>query len=413
MKVVYPELQVCELSISTACKIEFVRQCAYSTTFSVSGIDMLEAKSRTALQPRLSKISTVPLLNLTPLNPAAKSEKQPKAPVAPKKVFEEYRPRSQDHISRSSTSSKERITTLKQTHLATLQSKFNRSFHLGNEAAKGVEVSQSVSVVQEREYEIDKLLLQPSHPVLHFPLNGTKPMGVQGKSEGKTLKSLIHAVLSNLPRRVKPMLDNCPTAVEKARMVMLADQYGRTALHYASFLGYLPVCEKLLSAGSNFMRRDQLGRTPLHYAAIGGSEQIISLLVQRSSVPLLAHHHRAGSQARPTVSESTALSKADLRDFSATLQEMNGLVIEADLPSFRPIKPDNFIDAQDLFSRTPLHYAVLTGNLRCIKILCGLGANAGVQDCEQRRPGDCAEHQTIKKFFKSRVNVTSQPRDSE
>lgn len=374
---------------------------------------MLEVPSRTALQPRMSKISTVPLLNLSPLNAGVKPEKLPKAQVAPKKVFEEYRPRTQDRLSRSTASSKERQTTLKKTHLEILQSKFQRSFQMSNDAGKGMEMSQSVSLVQDREYEIDKLLLQPTHPALRFPLKGVKLLGTQGKSEEKVLKTLIHAVLSNLPRRVKPMLDNCPTTSEKSRMVMLADQYGRTALHYASFLGYLPVCEKLLSAGSNYMRRDQLGRTPLHYAAIGGSEQVISLLIRQNSVPIIAHHHRTNSQARPSVSESTALTKADLRDFSATLQEMNGFIIEADLPSFRPIKPDNFIDAQDLFSRTSLHYAVLTGNLRCIKILCGLGANTGVQDCEQRRPEDCAEHQTIKKFFKSRVHATPQPRDSE
>jgi hypothetical protein len=276
---------------------------------------------------------------------------------------------------------------------------------MSNEAAKGIEMSQSVSMEQEREYEIDKLLLEPARVMLHFPLKGTKPMGVQGKREGPVLKSLIHAVLSNLPRRVKPMLDNCPTAAEKLRMVMLADQYGRTALHYASFLGYLPVCEKLISAGANSYRRDQLGRTPLHYAAIGGSEQVISLLLQQTSVQAVPHHHRSTSQARPSVSESTALSKADLRTFATTLQEMNGFIIEADLPSFRPIKAENYIDSLDLFSRTALHYAALTGNLRCIKVLCGMGANMDIKDCEQRKPEDCTEHLIIQKYLQARAHA--------
>lgn len=204
------------------------------------------------------------------------------------------------------------------------------------------------------------------------------------------------------------MLDNCPTANEKQRMVMFADQYGRTALHYASFLGYLPVCEKLISAGANYMRRDLLGRTPLHYAAIGGSELVISMLLQNTSVQVIPHHHRSTSQARPSVSEATALTKADLRAFAATLQEMNGFTIEADLPSFRPIKAENYIDSLDFFSRTALHYAVLTANLRCIKVICGMGANLYIKDCENRKPEDYAEHITIQKYLQSRTNPVNQ-----
>lgn len=372
----------------------------------VTDLDPTEGKQKPGLFPRVSKVSSVPLLNLTPLNAVTKSQDLPKVQPNPKKkLFEEYRPLTDEQSNHSTPSPQEPKINFKQSHFATLHNKLQRSFEKNHETPKPEIANQSVSIIPKKEYEIDKLLLKPSHSTLHFPL---KSVGMKGKTEGKSLRSLIHAVLSNLPRRVKLMLDNCGTFAEKMRMAVVVDQFGRSALHYASFLGYLPVCEKLLAAGALYFRRDHLGRTPLHYASIGGSDQVINLLTQQYH-PVdkreNTHHHRTVSHPRPSIYEITTLSKSDLRDFAATLQEMNAFIMDAELPGFGLQQSDNYIDYQDQLGRTSLHYAVLTGSIRCIKILFSLGANLDILDCENRRPEDYAEHQSIRKFLKSRITM--------
>ena len=57
------------------------------------------------------------------------------------------------------------------------------------------------------------------------------------------------------------------------------DHYGCTALHWASYRGYLEISELLVSSGADVNIRDSDGWTALHCASINGHLKIVQLLL--------------------------------------------------------------------------------------------------------------------------------------
>ena len=57
------------------------------------------------------------------------------------------------------------------------------------------------------------------------------------------------------------------------------DKYGLTALHWASYRGYLEISELLTSSGADVNIRDCYGYTALHRASIYGHLEIVQLLL--------------------------------------------------------------------------------------------------------------------------------------
>lgn len=80
--------------------------------------------------------------------------------------------------------------------------------------------------------------------------------------------------------RIRALLkDNMTTAGQ-------ADPLGRTALHYAARLGYLPVVEELIGAGVPVDPFDEDGFTPLIRAVEFGHAGIAELLMRAGADPL-------------------------------------------------------------------------------------------------------------------------------
>merc|ERR1712096_97353 len=64
---------------------------------------------------------------------------------------------------------------------------------------------------------------------------------------------------------------------EKIVDVNLADEYGRTALHYAAEFGRNEMCDALLKRGANVNAKDTIGRTPL-IVAVHNSAECVKIL---------------------------------------------------------------------------------------------------------------------------------------
>jgi len=392
---------------------------------------LAEDRQKNALFPSLSKGSSLPALQLVEAEKrGGKTMKHPvKSMSLAAQLLEEYKPRNDDPYDSTPQDAQERKRQLKKAHLATLQSKLHKSFQMSQELTKEIDLTFSVSSVKDSELEIDKLLLKTRNTLLKFneqrlDLRRERLLRAQGaKVDTRTVKTLIHAVLGKLPQLVKPMLKECPTGVERLQLINVCDQFERTALHYASFMGNLTVCEKLLSSGGNATAKDCMLRTPLHYAVIGNRETVIEALVKHKAhtekkESSLAHQRSTFTGVRKQVQlpDAVFLSRADLMEFAHVIQEMDGMVTELVSPSFQPsqeVDDSRFIDCQDQFFRTPMHYAALNENYSIIKLLCGLGASLDLEDCARRRPADLTDHQAIKKFLLSRMRVGNAQGESQ
>ena len=85
---------------------------------------------------------------------------------------------------------------------------------------------------------------------------------------------LISAVLARNIVECRRLIDTGEANVNGDR-----DQYGQTALHWASNEGYLEISELLTSSGADVNIRDSDGRTALHYASLYGRLEMVQLLL--------------------------------------------------------------------------------------------------------------------------------------
>ena len=75
------------------------------------------------------------------------------------------------------------------------------------------------------------------------------------------------------------------------RKVNSTDQRGRTALHYAAFLGNQPILELLLANGAEVFIQDRTGKTSLHYAAYNDSDECVAAILKYSMKrPYMSYH---------------------------------------------------------------------------------------------------------------------------
>ena len=85
---------------------------------------------------------------------------------------------------------------------------------------------------------------------------------------------LIRAVWNNNIVECRRLIDTGEANVNGDR-----DHDGCTALHWASFRGYLEISELLTSSGADVNIRDEYGRTALHVASSHGHLEIVRLLL--------------------------------------------------------------------------------------------------------------------------------------
>jgi len=208
-------------------------------------------------------------------------------------------------------------------------------------------------------------------------------------------QSLLHAVLYQFQRYVEAILDEGRLLETLGELRGQRDQYKRSPLHYAAFLGQINACRSLLEGGWN-LAMDTFGRTPLHYAALGNQAAIIELLLSKSD-PLT---YNLPLQAFPV-----AVNAQEDEEVARMLEAMTRYVGHTDTtPRFS--KSALAIDAEDSAGKTSLHLAVLSNSFLAVQALCVAGADPLLSDSRGNRPVDLSANPKITQFLLKHINLS-------
>ena len=140
------------------------------------------------------------------------------------------------------------------------------------------------------------------------------------------------------------------------------DTYGYTPSHWAAYLGYPDVITMLLNRDSSCVNdTDPYGLTPLHIACLMGHHNVVTILISKGNPKVKDLFNR-------TALHYAALSGS--RD-----------CIDALLTSRKDI-----CNLQDNFGRTALHWAVRKGYWECVELLLALGADTTLKDSDENTP---------------------------
>ncbi len=119
--------------------------------------------------------------------------------------------------------------------------------------------------------------------------------------------------------------------------------YGGTALHEASWRGYLEMVEWLISKGANTNIKDHLGRIPLHWAVDSNHLDVIKILVSNGA----------------------------------------------------------YLNTKDKYRRTALHYGFMGGYTETVQYLLTEGAYTNIKNDMEKTPREMAIDDKTRKVFDS------------
>jgi hypothetical protein len=238
-------------------------------------------------------------------------------------------------------------------------------------------------------------------------------------------KSLIHAVLSENLRFVEAHLDSCQKDVDRLRVANTKDQFGRTALHYASALGLEKPLKLLLAVGADPFSRDFKSRSPLHYAGFANCPKTVPILMRgqqqyratferllslknRNTVARSIMHARTGADPKPAPQAAelkpSPVVELDLRLFHEgtqnLVQEMNRAAGQA---AGKESSTGKYVDLSDNEGRTALHLAVLHDRATVVQVLLDVGANFSAEDAYGKRPLELSRSQFVSSLILARL----------
>lgn len=136
---------------------------------------------------------------------------------------------------------------------------------------------------------------------------------------------------------------------------------GLTALHTASVYGNVQYTNLLLKAGASPLVPDQAGMFPIHLAVSFEREETFDVL--KASLNAVRNVQKA----------------RDILHSAAELEQpyMLKKILATDI---------GYINTRDFHGQTPLHYAVIEGQLECAKVLIDHKAGINLQDNQKRTP---------------------------
>ncbi|XP_039617158.1 death-associated protein kinase 1-like isoform X2 [Polypterus senegalus] len=172
---------------------------------------------------------------------------------------------------------------------------------------------------------------------------------------------------------------------EKIVQVYYDHQYANTALHYAAIMKKLNVVCFLMRVGGDMLSTNMDGLTPFHFAAYGGSQKVLSYLLQRNqealnyqadknqSSPLHEAVIGKAVQAVEFLLQNKAICDLQNKDGETPLhlaacQKSEGICSKL-------LKYGANVELKNKDGDTPLHLAVRSGSLPICQMLVKNGAS--------------------------------------
>jgi uncharacterized protein len=157
-------------------------------------------------------------------------------------------------------------------------------------------------------------------------------------------------------------------------LVRVADEYQKTALHWAAEKNHADIARLLLDAGADIEATTSWGATPLEWAATMGSSSVADLLLSRGAgrFTLIV----AAALGRFEDVKSMAGSERDAVSTALYAAARNGHteVVEYLLDHGATI------DTRGFFGGTGLHWAAINGHRDTVELLIARGASLSLRD---------------------------------
>ncbi|CAF1543288.1 unnamed protein product, partial [Didymodactylos carnosus] len=168
----------------------------------------------------------------------------------------------------------------------------------------------------------------------------------------------------------------------------------RTHLHDACLRNSLEFVKFLCQHGANEFLADQKGRTALHYASSMGSTDIVEYLIKRNThkMSIKRSQLKFTSQQRTTVSRSGKTYQLQVGGDRVLAQTRYGESHVISYPfsfnerdyeedSIIEVETNDYVNCVDKENRTPLHYACGEGHLSTVQIILENGGS--LYDCDE------------------------------
>ncbi|CAH2284948.1 ankyrin repeat domain-containing 29 [Pelobates cultripes] len=151
---------------------------------------------------------------------------------------------------------------------------------------------------------------------------------------------------------------------------------GATSLFLAAQGGYVDVVRLLLTSGARANQPRQDGTTPLWIAAQVGHSEVVRVLLLRGA-----------DRDAARIDGTTALFKAATKGFSEVIEELLKFS-----PSLNILKNGSSV----------LHAAVLSGNLRSVRLLLEAGADPMLKNKVNELPADLTKNERILRLLRNK-----------
>lgn len=171
-----------------------------------------------------------------------------------------------------------------------------------------------------------------------------------------------------------------PTVADLLRrhseLITAADEYDKTALHWAAEKDHVAVARALLDAGADIEAKTNWGDTPLKWAATLGSARVADLLLGRGASGFTLHVAAAlGKLAdvKTMIESTTDPSDISFAMYSAARNGHTEVVRYL-------LDHGAEVDKRGFFGGTGLHWAAINGHRETVELLIARGANLTLRD---------------------------------
>jgi len=178
---------------------------------------------------------------------------------------------------------------------------------------------------------------------------------------------------------LKKDLDLVKLLIKKGADVNAKNHNNFTALHIASFKGFIEIVEELIINNAkinDIVGEAEIIETPLHLACQNNNYEIIELLLE--------------NKANVNAVDANQNNPLHYSAWNNSLESISLL-----------LKYNTNLESRNGFKKTPLHYAIQNNSLEAANLLLEKGADPHALDCFGRKPYFYAVDSSLKQFLQN------------